>query len=146
MAITLDGTNGVTYPNGDTQNDVVGTVSQSSGLPTGAVFESGSNSNGSYIKFADGTMICYLSQIENRNGTGTFTINVTFPQTFAESPLIPPYNSAPVAVNATLFTTVPGTATGIGVSAITTSSVNVNIQRTNSTPTVFFLMVIGKWF
>ena len=37
---------------------IVGTVSQSSGLPTGAIIETGTNSNGTYTKFADGTMIC----------------------------------------------------------------------------------------
>lgn len=49
-------TNIVGYYN---KGNVVGTVSQSGGVPTGAVIESGSNSNGSYIKFADGTLICY---------------------------------------------------------------------------------------
>jgi len=146
MAIILDGTNGISFPDGDNQTGVLGNVSQSSGTPTGAVFESGSNINGSYIKFADGTMICYINQIESRTGSGTVTTNVTFPQTFAGSPLVQPYDSVPVAVTATLLTTVPGTATGIGVSSITTTSVNVNIQRTNSTPTVFFLMVIGRWY
>lgn len=37
---------------------IVGAVSQSGGLPTGAVIERGSNANGDYIKFADGTLIC----------------------------------------------------------------------------------------
>lgn len=36
---------------------MVGTVSQASGIPTGAIIESGSNSLGTYTKFADGTMI-----------------------------------------------------------------------------------------
>lgn len=38
--------------------NIVGTVTQSGGVPTGAIIESGSNSNGSYTKYADGTMIC----------------------------------------------------------------------------------------
>lgn len=38
--------------------DIVGTVSQSGGTPTGATIETGSNANGRYTKFADGTMIC----------------------------------------------------------------------------------------
>ncbi|WP_434672154.1 phage tail protein [Pseudomonas sp. R1-15] len=38
--------------------NILGTVSQVSGIPTGAVIESGSNSNGTYIKWADGTMVC----------------------------------------------------------------------------------------
>ncbi|MEP9155246.1 hypothetical protein ABKT98_24025, partial [Enterobacter cloacae] len=36
------------------QADILGTVSQSGGVPTGAVIEKGSNSNGEYVRFADG--------------------------------------------------------------------------------------------
>ena len=35
--------------------DIVGTVSQSGGVPTGAIFEKGSNANGRYVKYADGS-------------------------------------------------------------------------------------------
>ena len=38
---------------------LVGTVSQSGGIPTGAVVERGSNANGEYVRFADGTQICF---------------------------------------------------------------------------------------
>lgn len=38
--------------------DILGTVSQTGGVPTGAIIEAGSNGNGSYTKYADGTMIC----------------------------------------------------------------------------------------
>ncbi len=40
------------------RQNVLGTVSQSSGTPTGAVIERGSNANGEYVRFADGTQIC----------------------------------------------------------------------------------------
>jgi len=40
---------------------VLGTVSQLAGVPTGALIEQGSNANGSYIRFADGTQICWQS-------------------------------------------------------------------------------------
>lgn len=40
------------------QTTVLGTVSQSGGVPTGALIESGSNANGEYARFADGTQIC----------------------------------------------------------------------------------------
>ena len=36
---------------------VLGTVSQNAGVPTGAIFESGSSSAGSWVKFASGLMI-----------------------------------------------------------------------------------------
>lgn len=38
--------------------EIVGTVSQSGGTPTGAIVETGTNANGTYTKWADGTMIC----------------------------------------------------------------------------------------
>lgn len=41
------------------RDDLVGTVSESGGLPTGAVIERGSNSNGQYTAFADGTLIMW---------------------------------------------------------------------------------------
>jgi hypothetical protein len=40
------------------KDNVLGTVSQSAGVPTGAVIERGSNANGEYVRFADGTQIC----------------------------------------------------------------------------------------
>jgi hypothetical protein len=38
--------------------NILGTVSQSGGVPTGAIIERGSNANGAYVRFADGTQIC----------------------------------------------------------------------------------------
>jgi len=43
---------------GYSPKNILGTVSQSAGTPTGAVIERGSNANGEYIRFADGTQIC----------------------------------------------------------------------------------------
>lgn len=40
---------------------ILGTVSQSGGVPTGAIFESGSSSAGSWVKFASGLMITVQS-------------------------------------------------------------------------------------
>lgn len=39
--------------------DIVGTVSQSGGVPTGAIVERGSNANGEFVRYADGTQICW---------------------------------------------------------------------------------------
>jgi Protein of unknown function (DUF2793) len=44
-----------------TQATLLGPVSQSAGAPTGAVIERGSNANGDYVRFADGTQICTQS-------------------------------------------------------------------------------------
>lgn len=39
-------------------NNILGTVSQSDGIPTGAIIERGSNANGEYVRYADGTLRC----------------------------------------------------------------------------------------
>lgn len=64
--------------------NITGTVSQVSGIPTGAVIESGTNANGFYIKWADGTMMCRHisgSTITNNAGAGGvyYSGAVTFP-------------------------------------------------------------------
>ena len=57
------------------------------------MLESGSNTNGSYIKYSDGTMICWGT----KSGTTTMhdywgqfertdTLSITFPQTFISTP------------------------------------------------------------
>lgn len=42
------------------RSNIIGTVSQSGGVPTGAIIETGTTANGTYTKFADGRMICTL--------------------------------------------------------------------------------------
>jgi hypothetical protein len=46
-----------------TRAQIVGDVSQSGGTPTGAIIERGSNANGSWTRFADGTMQCRTSSV-----------------------------------------------------------------------------------
>lgn len=41
-----------------TRDSILGAVSQSGGVPTGAVIQRGSNANGEFVRFADGTQIC----------------------------------------------------------------------------------------
>ena len=67
---------------------LVGTVSESSGTPTGAIIERGSNANGEYVKYADGTQIAtfsvYLDPVSISNGS-TLQLSYTFPVSFATS-------------------------------------------------------------
>ncbi|EKE78592.1 hypothetical protein, partial [Idiomarina xiamenensis] len=37
----------------------IGPISESEGVPTGGIIERGTNANGEYVKFADGTLICW---------------------------------------------------------------------------------------
>lgn len=69
-----------------TGNNIVGTVSQAAGVPTGAILERGFNGNGSYTKYADGTLECWVFFLGNYQGTPptpATLINWTFPAAFA---------------------------------------------------------------
>ncbi|AZC51758.1 hypothetical protein C4K35_4183 [Pseudomonas chlororaphis subsp. piscium] len=57
----------------------VGTVSQAAGVSTGALIEKGINSNGYYLKFADGTMVCGA---ESRPGTFDNVTNINYQWTY----------------------------------------------------------------
>lgn len=79
------------------QYDILGTVSQSGGVATGAVIERGSNANGEYTKYADGTLICYGSASTASFSTAAVgsifvsdPISFTFPVPFAASPMVLP--------------------------------------------------------
>lgn len=62
---------------------LLGTVSQSAGVPTGAVIERGSNANGEYVRFADGTQICtYVLPILTVAAGGMTQFQFTFAASF----------------------------------------------------------------
>ena len=67
------------------QDNILGTVSESSGVPTGAIIERGSNSNGEFVRYADGTMICGMPLVQF-NGVNSFRIvaSITYPSPFTE--------------------------------------------------------------
>src|SRR5690606_26687025 len=72
--------------------DILGTVSQSSGVPTGALIESGSNSNGSYVRFANGLQFCwrYAAPLTGiSTGGSTHDQAFTTPAEFADAEYAP---------------------------------------------------------
>ncbi len=80
------------------RDNTLGTVSQSGGIPTGAIIQRGSNANGEFVRYADGTQICWTT-IDAGNsaatGDGTFSspyrsANFTwnFPASFVGAPVV----------------------------------------------------------
>lgn len=72
--------------------NLLGTVSQAAGVPTGAVIEQGSNAQGDYIRFADGTQICTATvPVDVNQAAGAlFWSDATshdFPVAFAQTPV-----------------------------------------------------------
>lgn len=129
---------------GDAQEiDILGTVAQSGGVPTGAIFERGSNANGEYIKYADGTLVCTFDTTAGSvtTASGSLFVSTTFNWTFP-------------AVFSTLTHLVPsGTSFGGGGRYITGVSLTTSIfgyavlgPVSSATATSTRLQAIGRWF
>lgn len=125
--------------------DILGTVSQASGIPTGALFETGSNASGNWVKYADGTMICWsnsrpLGNLAAPLGAIYYTGSQawTFPQSFVASP----------AVAAHISSTVGYSWVGLGSGATSASAATFSgfsATSTTGTPT-FSAIAVGRWF
>ncbi|MCA0963217.1 hypothetical protein [Salipiger bermudensis] len=150
---------------GDTENpgghrvvhhgNLLGAVSWDGGAPTGAVIERGSNANGHYTKYADGTMECWhvIDAGDTRaNGAGTYAdpyrsgaLNWTFPASF----------SAPPSVQGACQTDASGTLRGhAAVTRYVTANYSNDMQvfRLSSSnapssgyPTYLHLHAVGRW-
>lgn len=130
----------------DTGN-LLGTVSQVGGVPTGAVIEAGSNPNGAYVKFADGTMICTLSitvtdqSISDAYGTiFQGSRSWVFPMAFIAAPVV------------TCGTFKWGSAASWGGTSGAASTSGVSLRgwdyftRASGTSTYISAIAVGRWF
>lgn len=70
------------------RENILGTVSQSGGVPTGAVVERGSNANGEYVRFADGTQICRRNATPSLLNTSNIGFYWQLPSVFVDLPAV----------------------------------------------------------
>lgn len=113
--------------------NLLGSVTQAGGVPTGAVIERGANANGEYARLADGTQICTGSSFTITSGGGTVW---TYPASFFVTPKI----------SVIALTGSPRTVT---IAARSSSSVDVTAwdhNGSNTVSTAADLLVIGRWF
>lgn len=118
-----------TYNSGN----MVGTVSQSGGVPTGAIIERGNNSNGEYIRLADGTQICLksLSDLGALSAGGTATSVWSFPMPFSTSVGLVidfPIVDGPATTYCTSFNSASATATYYAITAKSNSRILYRAQ------------------
>lgn len=118
---------------------IVGIVSQLEGIPTGAVIEQGSNTNGNYIKFADGTMICRnpAGLYEARTASGILTTRITFAAAFI---------STAISIVSMPGTSRPDYVSGPGVVNLTNTLCDFIIHRTDTPSSAIHYLAIGRWF
>lgn len=126
------------------RDSILGAVSQSSGVPTGAVIDRGSNANGEYVRFADGTQVCWAERALTVTTAAAGSIHVdgapanglwAYPATFS-SPPNTHCNARHGGMWANALVATPNSVTSIVMSTVARSSVAVNVAFT----------AIGRWF
>lgn len=126
------------------RGNILGPVSQSAGTPTGAIIERGSNANGEYVRYADGTQICTQSITAGATTTAfgalfrSISLSWSFPAAFVNIPTVSGIESAGngfcwASLGATSTSTVGTTVMLLSaISAVNNSTVSVS--------------AIGRWF
>ena len=125
------------------RGNLLGTVGEAGGQPTGAAMERGSNANGQYLRLADGTQICWTDTAEGRAAEsasgGVWRSSTdgawTFPALFVNGSVIVMATADSPARWATARVAAP------------TGAVFSHFQGTKSTTNVNTrLIAIGRWF
>jgi len=122
-------------------NSAVGTVSESSGTPTGDIIERGSNANGEYVKFADGTMICQMfAELFDFNTTGS--TDFPHPADFV--------NRFPVRFASIVDGSTGGVTSNEGIALLGLTGTDTNSRATVTTAKSgtqdIGITVIGRWY
>jgi hypothetical protein len=112
--------------------NILASVSQSGGVPTGGLIERGSNANGEYVRFADGTQICTRT-ITLSSGAGTAW---TFPAGFIAAPVVG--GSTVATVSSSVQQDSAASTTAVTLSARD----KTDARRADSAT----LIAIGRWF
>ena len=122
--------------------NLLGSVSQSGGVPTGAVIERGASTDGEYVRFADGTQICTASPggVGCTANTGALFASTTQTWTYP----------APFASGSMPAVSGSGGATGrfLSLGAATDSQANWQVLSATSDTTAIApaLLAVGRWF
>ena len=120
--------------------DILGGVTQVGGVPTGAIFQRGSNANGEFCLMADGTAICTYLQLSMSAAANTdIAANWQFPCVFAVAPAVLVALRGPAATNNFTINKLQAAPSSVTAAAITGNfSAAQNYFIT--------LTAIGRWF
>lgn len=129
--------------------EAVGTVSESSGVPTGAIIESGSNANGDYIKYADGTLIMHAfkkATVVLAGGNGE--IRWTYPiESVTDVTVLPPVNAnASTSNTASIYLTAQHYYSNEKVNARFWCWSLSGAKPASGTTLYFNFFAIGRWY
>jgi hypothetical protein len=117
--------------------NILGTVSQSGGVPTGAIIQRGSNANGEFVKYADGTMLCWRGATAVTTDSAS-AFSWTPPASFSPDQLdsrIVAIGSRDTGTGGVVLAQIAGTGVALRFRAgIVNTSITVTVQA------------IGRWF
>ena len=138
---------------GYVRGSILGTVSQSGGVPTGAIIQRGSGVNGKFVRYADGTQICWTTIDAGNsaaNGDGTFSspyrsasFTWSFPAAFEGAPVVAGAVSGDDngIIRTHIFSLRFVTATEIAQARV----VRIGSGDANF-PVIAHIVAIGRWF
>nr|WP_296429720.1 hypothetical protein [Roseovarius sp. BRH_c41] len=115
------------------RSNILGTVTQSAGVPTGALIESVFvGGNGEYTRFANGTQICATTVATSDAGEVAWT----YPAEFAVTPRV------------AAVTTGGGSVAFARASSVTTTTLNMSTFLTTNARVSSFanIVAVGRWF
>ncbi|WP_146592030.1 DUF2793 domain-containing protein [Puniceibacterium confluentis] len=121
--------------------NLLGSVSQLAGQPTGAVVERGGNANGSYMRLACGTQICWIS------GFGTYAPDTAHGALFRSGNQSWYFPAAFVGLPSVMCSAEGSTRWGtVGTRTETSCGSQIFAPTQSSTPATADLLAIGTWF
>lgn len=123
------------------KDNILGTVSQASGVPTGAIIERGSNANGTYVRYADGTQTCIMIRAVTGSGAGMRTFTLTYPVAFVAGPSL---LGDAMAWGGSFRYAGPTTATIPGTTSA--ASVGVEVTQAGAGTVDVVIRAEGRWF
>ena len=131
------------------QDNIVSTVSESGGVPTGGIIERGSNSNGEFVRYADGTMICSDFFTLDHESSSRCAGSITFPATFAGRPSVTVNNDNEAAGTSPTFTQLEGFFSidlpqSTGISRLGYNDSTVNFSSGDSLFCSY--IAFGRWY
>lgn len=118
------------------KDNILGTVGQAGGVPTGAIIQQGgTTSTGRYVRYADGTQICY-GQLAFTMQTGTFNWQVIYAAVF----------SSPTAANVQIIAG-NSLARKMGVENIdTTNCAGFYENLAGASAAFLHYIAVGRWY
>lgn len=131
--------------------EVVGTVSESGGVLTGAIIERGDPggvAGGHYLKLADGTLICWATDMPLTYSSAGFVYGTwTYPEPFIAEPVV---THQPVANSSALtyrdFAVCTADNIGPLSAGLSISSDDDSTGFTSGDIVTVHVLAIGRWF